>query len=169
MDLLKQHSAPSASPVGVILREWRAARRMSQLDLALEAAVSTRHLSCVETGKSQPSREMVERVAGAFPYLIVFDVWVEHILRAPSPFGAFRFIAEVSQPDEFFVKILSVHLFGSQDLAHIGEAGDGSRAFSSLCEDREKYGGENRDNGDHYKQLNESKSGSVFQGGSPFQ
>ena len=49
--------------VGVLLREWRATRRLSQLDLALEAGVSARHLSCVETGKAQPSREMVARLA----------------------------------------------------------------------------------------------------------
>lgn len=55
----------SAAHVGLLLREWRAARRLSQLDLALSAAVSPRHLSCVETGKSQPSREMVLRLADA--------------------------------------------------------------------------------------------------------
>jgi len=52
-------------PVGALLREWRAARRMSQLDLALEADMSTRHLSYVETGKAQPSREAVGRLADA--------------------------------------------------------------------------------------------------------
>ena len=58
-------STRSAAPVGVLLREWRAARRLSQLDLALDADVSPRHLSRVETGKAQPSREMVERLADA--------------------------------------------------------------------------------------------------------
>jgi len=58
-------SLMASSPAGALLREWRATRRMSQLDLALEAGVSTRHLSCVETGKSQPSREMIARLAGA--------------------------------------------------------------------------------------------------------
>ncbi len=53
------------APVGVLLREWRAARRMSQLDLSLETGVSTRHLSCVETGKAQPSRETLFRLADA--------------------------------------------------------------------------------------------------------
>jgi transcriptional regulator with XRE-family HTH domain len=48
-----------ALPVGDLLREWRQRRRMSQLDLALEADISTRHLSFLETGRSQPSREMV--------------------------------------------------------------------------------------------------------------
>lgn len=52
-------------PVGVLLREWRAARRLSQLDLSLETGVSTRHLSCVETGKAQPSRETLGRLADA--------------------------------------------------------------------------------------------------------
>ena len=55
----------SYSPIGTLLREWRAARRWSQLDLALEAGMSTRHLSCVETGKSQASRETVGRLANA--------------------------------------------------------------------------------------------------------
>jgi len=59
-------SPPPPSPsghVGVLLREWRAARRMSQLDLALEADVSARHLSYVETGKAQASRDMIARLA----------------------------------------------------------------------------------------------------------
>lgn len=55
---------PSRSPsVGVLLRDWRQRRRFSQLDLAGEAEVSTRHLSCVETGRAMPSREMVLRLA----------------------------------------------------------------------------------------------------------
>ena len=48
-----------------MLREWRIARRLSQLDLALAADVSTRHLSYMETGKAQPSREMLARLADA--------------------------------------------------------------------------------------------------------
>jgi len=48
---------------GVLLRQWRERRRLSQLDLALEAGVSARHISFVETGRAQPSREMVLRLA----------------------------------------------------------------------------------------------------------
>ena len=48
---------------GAQLRGWRRMRRMSQLDLALEAEISSRHLSFVETGRSRPSREMVLRLA----------------------------------------------------------------------------------------------------------
>jgi transcriptional regulator with XRE-family HTH domain len=44
---------------GHLLREWRARRRVSQLDLSMEAGVSSRHVSFVETGRSRPSREMV--------------------------------------------------------------------------------------------------------------
>jgi transcriptional regulator with XRE-family HTH domain len=50
-------------PVGHLMREWRQRRRLSQLDLALEADISTRHLSFLETGRSTPSREMVLRLA----------------------------------------------------------------------------------------------------------
>jgi len=46
-------------PFGDLLRDWRSRRRLSQLDLACEADISTRHLSFLETGRSQPSREMV--------------------------------------------------------------------------------------------------------------
>lgn len=48
---------------GVLLREWRARRRVSQLDLAVEAGVSSRHVSFIETGRAQPSREMILMLA----------------------------------------------------------------------------------------------------------
>src|SRR4029077_15599710 len=50
-------------PVGDFIREWRQRRRLSQLDLACEAEISTRHLSFLETGRSQPSREMLINLA----------------------------------------------------------------------------------------------------------
>jgi transcriptional regulator with XRE-family HTH domain len=50
-------------PAGHLLREWRQRRRLSQLELALEAEISTRHLSFLETGRSKPSREMVLHLA----------------------------------------------------------------------------------------------------------
>jgi transcriptional regulator with XRE-family HTH domain len=49
--------------VGPLLRDWRLRRRMSQMDLALEAGVSTRHVSFVETGRSRPSAEMLLHLA----------------------------------------------------------------------------------------------------------
>ena len=51
------------SGVGPLLRDWRRRRRRSQLDLALDAGVSARHVSFVETGRSRPSAEMVLRLA----------------------------------------------------------------------------------------------------------
>jgi transcriptional regulator with XRE-family HTH domain len=54
----------AASPsVGPLLRDWRKRRRLSQLDLALDAGVSARHLSFVETGRSRPSADMVLQLA----------------------------------------------------------------------------------------------------------
>lgn len=50
-------------PIGDHLREWRQRRRLSQLDLALEAEISTKHLSFLETGRAQPSRDMVLHLA----------------------------------------------------------------------------------------------------------
>jgi len=53
----------TASGVGPLLRDWRQRRRLSQLDLALEAGVSSRHISFVETGRAKPSRELLLRLA----------------------------------------------------------------------------------------------------------
>lgn len=50
-------------PVGDLLREWRQRRGLSQLDLALDAEISARHLSFLETGRSRPSRDMVLNLA----------------------------------------------------------------------------------------------------------
>lgn len=55
-------SAPG-TPVGALLRAWRQRRRRSQLELALDAEVSQRHLSFVESGRAAPSRDMVLRLA----------------------------------------------------------------------------------------------------------
>lgn len=57
-------TAPTlAATVGERLRDWRQKRRLSQMDLALEAEISTRHLSFLETGRAAPSRDMVLRLA----------------------------------------------------------------------------------------------------------
>ena len=55
----------SNTSFGALIRRWRSVRRVSQLELALEAEISMRHLSCVETGRSQPSRELVLRLTEA--------------------------------------------------------------------------------------------------------
>jgi transcriptional regulator with XRE-family HTH domain len=53
---------PAARPVGELLREWRERRRLSQLDLAIQADISARHLSFVETGRSRPTPSMILRL-----------------------------------------------------------------------------------------------------------
>ena len=54
---------PTDGQAGALLKAWRAARRMSQLVLALDAGISPRHLSAIETGKAQPSREILAQLA----------------------------------------------------------------------------------------------------------
>src|SRR5262245_37008283 len=51
-------------PVGNLLRQWRQHRRLSQLQFASDAQISTKHLSFLETGRALPSREMILRLAG---------------------------------------------------------------------------------------------------------
>jgi transcriptional regulator with XRE-family HTH domain len=60
---MTQTASSSPARIGDLIREWRGRRRLSQLDLALEAGISQRHLSFVESGRSAPSREMVETLA----------------------------------------------------------------------------------------------------------
>ena len=90
----------SPSPhAGDHIRQWRQRRRLSQMALALDAEISTRHLSFVETGRAAPSRRMIltlaerlaipmrERnlvlVAGGFA-----PVYPERALAAPEMAGA---------------------------------------------------------------------------------
>jgi transcriptional regulator with XRE-family HTH domain len=56
-------TSTAPAPVGELLRSWRQRRSLSQLELALDAAVSSRHVSFLETGRARPSREMVLRLA----------------------------------------------------------------------------------------------------------
>ena len=57
--------APDVTAFGDLVRHWRRVRGMSQLDVAAAAATTPRYMSFVETGRSRPSREMVQRLAGA--------------------------------------------------------------------------------------------------------
>jgi len=62
--LVSSASASGGAPsVGELLRAWRQRRRRSQLDLALDAEISQRHLSFLESGRSQPSRDVILRLA----------------------------------------------------------------------------------------------------------
>ncbi len=60
---MSESAVRSPATAGDYLRSWRQRRRMSQLDLALDADISQRHLSFLESGRSAPSREMLIRLA----------------------------------------------------------------------------------------------------------
>src|SRR6201993_4422537 len=65
MNIHASTKSERARPVHIAdhLREWRQRRHLSQLDLAVDAEISARHLSFVETGRASPSREMVMKLA----------------------------------------------------------------------------------------------------------
>lgn len=58
-------TATQIPPFGALLRQWREARRYSQLDLALAAEVSSKHVSFLETGRNRPSRDMILKLSNA--------------------------------------------------------------------------------------------------------
>jgi transcriptional regulator with XRE-family HTH domain len=63
VDAAVVHAGASRASIGELIRDWRRRRSLSQLELALEADVSSRHVSFLETGRARPSREMVLRLA----------------------------------------------------------------------------------------------------------
>ena len=112
---LTQPHAGEQVPVGQLLRRWRERRRLTQLELALRAEVSARHLSFVETGRSRPTSEMILRLAHqldvplrernvlllsggyapafavnqlADPPMRAVHEAIEHVLRAHEPYPA---------------------------------------------------------------------------------
>lgn len=59
---MRSDRAATAPSVGALLRKWRQLRRLSQLETAIRADISTRHLSFIETGRSKPSKDMILRL-----------------------------------------------------------------------------------------------------------
>jgi transcriptional regulator with XRE-family HTH domain len=94
----------------VLLREWRRRRHLSQLDLAAEAGISTRHLSFVETGRSQPSREMVLHLGEH----LAIPLRERNALLAAAGYAPIYSSSELDAPDmepvrEAIDKILGAH------------------------------------------------------------
>ena len=103
-------STTTASQFGTLLRHWRETRRYSQLDLALNADISSKHVSFLENGRNQPSRAMILRLATAMDLPLrdrnlllsaagFASVYTESSLEAP----------EFGQVDEALRRILDKH------------------------------------------------------------
>jgi len=128
---------PKNVSFGGMLKHWRVARRMSQLVLAEEARISSRHLCFLETGRSQPSREMVQLLANALDIPLIAQnqmllaagfapAYGVHDLDAPElaqAQRAFEFILKQQEPYPAIVideawnvrrrNTASIKLFGS--------------------------------------------------------
>jgi transcriptional regulator with XRE-family HTH domain len=103
----------AVQPIGHRLREWRQRRRWTQLDLACEAEISSKHLSFLETGRSKPSREMLLHLAELLEvplrerneWLVAAGfapVFTEHALDAPELQMGRRAIEQVLRGHEPF-------------------------------------------------------------------
>src|SRR6266851_2398974 len=89
--LARGKKKPAAvGPVGGLIRQWRERRRLSQLTLALDAEISSRHLSFLETGRANPSRDMVLLLARALdaPEMAQVRRALEFTLRQQEPYPA---------------------------------------------------------------------------------
>jgi transcriptional regulator with XRE-family HTH domain len=98
----------SMLPFGVLLRRWRQNRRMSQEALALAAGSSTRHLSCLETGRSQPSREMIMRL-GEHLEIPLRDQNSLMLAAGFAPAFQERSLAELENARQAIEQILGAH------------------------------------------------------------
>lgn len=103
-------SATGVSEFGAVLRHWRETHRFSQLDLALQAGVSSKHVSFLETGRNRPSRAMILRLSNAMDLPLrdrnlllsaagFAGVYAESSLESPA----------FSQVDEALQRILDKH------------------------------------------------------------
>jgi transcriptional regulator with XRE-family HTH domain len=95
-------------PFGVLLRRWRQRRRMTQIDLAMAAGSSTRHLSFLETGRAQPSREMVMRLA-QFLEVPLRDQNVLLVAAGFAPAFQERSLSELVAASQAIEQILQAH------------------------------------------------------------
>lgn len=100
------------APVGALLKSWRERRRLTQMQLAMDSDVSTRHLSFVETGRSRPTPKMIDRLAeslevplrernGLFLAAGYAPQYLERDLRSPELHAvadAFRVLLDAHMP-----------------------------------------------------------------------
>ncbi|HLT60620.1 MAG TPA: helix-turn-helix transcriptional regulator [Microlunatus sp.] len=98
----------TAEPVGALVRRWRERRRLSQLDLAIAAELSTRHLSYIETGRSTPSRTMIERICEELE-VPLRERNAFHLAAGFAPPHPERPVADLGQAREAISAVLTGH------------------------------------------------------------
>jgi transcriptional regulator with XRE-family HTH domain len=96
-------------PFGAVLRHWRRQRRMTQIELALAADSSTRHLSCLETGRAQPSREIIRRFAECLN-IPLRDQNALLLAAGFAPAFPERSVAELEAAKRAMDRVLQAHL-----------------------------------------------------------
>lgn len=96
---------------GETLREHRAKRRMSQLELALEADVSARHLSFLESGRSQPSRAMIARLADG----LALDLRARNVLLSAAGYAPAHRASPLDAESMDMVRAALEHMMRAQE------------------------------------------------------
>ena len=107
----QEQSSNSLANFGPTLRHWRKMRQMSQLDLALEADISARHLSFMETGRAKPSREMVLRLASA----LGLGLRQRNALLTSAGYMAESKLAELNHPKMAGIRSALEHILNNHE------------------------------------------------------
>jgi len=109
-DSLMPAGPPEVSPFGRQVRRWRGIRRMSQLDLAIAAGTTARHLSFVETGRSRPGKDVVLRIAEALRVPLPERNTLLAAAGLPPAFPAHDLGSQAMEPvDRVLEKVLRGH------------------------------------------------------------
>ena len=91
----KARAQKAGTPFGLLLRSWRTSRHLTQMDLALEAGVSARHLGFLECGRSSPSREMLLTLADA----LEIPLREQNVLLQATGFASVFRESDLTAPD----------------------------------------------------------------------
>jgi transcriptional regulator with XRE-family HTH domain len=140
----------TATPLGQLLKEWRARRGLSQLDLAVTARTTQRHLSFIESGRAAPSREMVLRLAATMDVPLrqqnnlllaagYAPVWHERDLSMPEMAAVSRALDHMLTQQEPFPAFVVDRrwnlLRANRGAAHLSELLTGPSASSAHDDD----------------------------------
>src|SRR5215469_16580445 len=105
--------APSPAQVSLVgrhIRHWRAVRRMSQLDLAIAAGTTARHLSFIETGRSRPGKDLILRIGQALDLSLPDRNTLLRAVGFQSAFPAHDLGSRALEPvDRVLDKVLAAH------------------------------------------------------------
>jgi transcriptional regulator with XRE-family HTH domain len=108
---VRESAGVGGTPFGRLLKQWRARRALSQLDLALAARTTQRHLSFIESGRAMPSRDMILRLSGTMD----IPLRQQNALLSAAGYAPVWGERDLSAPDMAMVSTALDHMLGQHE------------------------------------------------------